>query len=180
MTKATAIKNLEQTQTSVTMFYQVGMSQPTSHLFEVTLHVSNWQEARLNLKMPVWTPGSYLVREYARHLQDFVAEDSSSQKSLVSHKVSKNHWQIITDKVSNITVIYRVYANDLTVRTNHLDATHGYFNPAALLMFIPGLTQQAITVKIVPPQKDWQVSTTLTTVAGENNTYLAQDFDTLV
>ena len=180
MTEATAIKNLEKTQTTGTMFYIVGMSQPTSHLFEVTLHISSWQKDRLDLKMPVWTPGSYLVREYARHLQDFVAQDSSSQKPLVSRKVSKNHWQIVTENISKITVTYRVYANDLTVRTNHLDATHGYFNPAALLMFIPELTQQQIKVKIVPPQADWQISTTLTSVAGENNTYIAQDFDTLV
>ncbi len=180
MTEATAIQNLEETHARTTMFYKVGMSQPTSHLFEVTLRLSNWQQDRLNLKMPVWTPGSYLVREYARHLQDFVAEDSSSQKSLLSHKVSKNHWQIVTENISCITVNYRVYANDLTVRTNHLDDTHGYFNPAALFMFIPGLTQQPITVKIVTPQEDWQVTTTLTPVKGEKNTYIAQDFDTLV
>ncbi len=180
MTEATAIQNLEETHARTTMFYKVGMSQPTSHLFEVTLRLSNWQEDRLNLKMPVWTPGSYLVREYARHLQDFTAEDSSSQKSLLSHKVSKNHWQIVTENISCITVNYRVYANDLTVRTNHLDDTHGYFNPAALFMFIPGLTQQPITVQIVTPQEDWQVTTILTPVKGEKNTYIAQDFDTLV
>ena len=180
MTEATAIKNSEKIQTNATMFYQVEMSQPTSHLFEVTLRISNWQETQLDLKMPVWTPGSYLVREYARHVQDFAAEDSSSQKSLVSRKISKNHWQIVTENVSEIIVSYRVYANDLTVRTNHLDATHGYFNPAALFMFVPGLTQESITIKIVPPQEDWQVSTTLTPVAEEENTYIAQDFDTLV
>ena len=180
MTEATAIKNLEEISTAINMFYKVGMSQPTSHLFEVTLRLVNWQEKRLNLKMPVWTPGSYLVREYARHLQDFVAKDSSSHKSLVSHKVSKNHWQIVTENISEITVNYRIYANDLTVRTNHLDATHGYFNPAALLMFIPGLTQQQIKVKIITPLEDWQVTTTLTPVAEEENTYIAQDFDTLV
>jgi len=180
MKEATAIENPEKIQAETTMFYQVEMSQPTSHLFEVTLHLDNWQEEQLNLKMPVWTPGSYLVREYARHLQDFVAEDSSSKKSLSSQKISKNHWQIVTENISKITVKYRVYANDLTVRTNHLDSTHGYFNPAALLMFIPGLTNQPITVKIVTPQADWQVTTTLPEVTGETNTYIAQDFDTLV
>ena len=180
MTESTALKNLEEIQSKTKMFYQVGMSQPTSHLFEVTLRFDNWQEDRLNLKMPVWTPGSYLVREYSRHLQDFAAEDGSSQKSLVSYKVSKNHWQIVTENISEIIVNYRVYANDLTVRTNHLDATHGYFNPAALLMFVPGLTKQPITVKIAIPQTDWQVTTTLPEVAGATNTYVAQDFDTLV
>ncbi|ELS02220.1 putative protease with the C-terminal PDZ domain [Xenococcus sp. PCC 7305] len=180
MTESTAIKSPESTKINTNILYQVGMSQPTSHLFEVTLNLTNWQKDRLDLKMPVWTPGSYLVREYARHLQDFSAEDSSSQQYLSSKKLSKNHWQIDTKDSSDITINYRVYANDLTVRTNHLDATHGYFNPAALLMFIPGFTDKPITVKIVPTQADWQISTTLPSVPKATNTYLAQDFDTLV
>lgn len=51
--------------------YSVAMPNPESHLFEVTLRVQGWSESVMDLKMPVWTPGSYLVREYAKHLQDF-------------------------------------------------------------------------------------------------------------
>ena len=178
MTEATAIRQPKPTSQTANLSYQVAMSQPASHLFEVTLHLSNWQSATLDLKMPVWTPGSYLVREYARHLQDFKA--TSSQGDLSSHKLSKNHWQVATADVSEVKVSYRVYANELTVRTNHLDTTHGYFNGAALFFFVPGLEQQPIEVKIVPPQSDWQVSTTLPQIEGETNTYVAQDFDTLV
>ena len=179
MTEATATRQPSSTVTAPKIFYQVSMSQPTSHLFEVCLQVTNWQGAELNLKMPVWTPGSYLVREYARHVQDFVAEESNSQKTLASRKISKNHWQIKTANSSDITVRYRVFANDLTVRTNHLDANHCYFNGAALCFFIPGWDKQPITIKIVPPA-DWQVTTTLPKIAGETNTFTARDFDTLV
>jgi len=178
MTEATAIRQPKPTSQTANLSYQVAMSQPASHLFEVTLHLSNWQSATLDLKMPVWTPGSYLVREYARHLQDFKA--TSSQGDLSSHKLSKNHWQVATAGVSEVKVSYQIYANELTVRTNHLDTTHGYFNGAALFFFVPGLEQQPIEVKIVPPQSDWQVSTTLPQIEGETNTYVAQDFDTLV
>ena len=178
MTEATAIRQPKPTSQTANLSYQVAMSQPASHLFEVTLHLSNWQSATLDLKMPVWTPGSYLVREYARHLQDFKV--TSSQGDLSSQKLSKNHWQVATAGVSEVKVSYRVYANELTVRTNHLDTTHGYFNGAALFFFVPGLEQQPIEVKIVPPQSDWQVSTTLPQIEGETNTYVAQDFDTLV
>ena len=66
------------------IFYQVSMSQPTSHLFEVTITIDNWQERQLNLKMPVWTPGSYLVREYSRNLQDFTAQNSQNKTRLIS------------------------------------------------------------------------------------------------
>ncbi|MBE9168379.1 M61 family metallopeptidase [Pleurocapsales cyanobacterium LEGE 06147] len=180
MTEATATRQQYPNTKQVTIFYQIAMPQPVSHLFEVTLQISNWQAPILDLKMPVWTPGSYLVREYAKHLQDFVAEDSSSKKSLSSCKVSKNHWQVKTDSFSEITVRYRIFANELTVRTNHLDATHGYFNGAALFLFIPGWEKRSVKVKIVPPRSDWQVTTTLPTVAGEENTFEAKDFDTLV
>lgn len=178
MTEATAIRHPKPTSTKASLSYQVSMSQPASHLFEVTLQVSNWQSAILDLKMPVWTPGSYLVREYARHLQDFQATGGNSDLS--SRKLSKNHWQISTTGVSEIKVSYRIYANDLTVRTNHLDSTHGYFNGAAIFFLVPGLEQQPIEVEIIPPQSDWQVSTTLPRLPGETNTFLAQDFDTLV
>ena len=180
MTQAlNSVKSSQDTNT-VTMFYRVGMSQPASHLFEVTLQVTNWQQDVLKLIMPVWTPGSYLVREYARHVQDFVAHDSETQQPLKSNKVSKNHWEIVTGNSPSITVKYRVFANDLTVRTNHLDRTHGYFNGAALFMFIPDFQQQPITVEILPPNEDWQISTTLTPVDDKPNTFRAPDFDTLV
>ncbi len=179
MTEATAIPKPQPISKAATLFYQVAMSQPASHLFEVTLKVRNWQSTTLDLKMPVWTPGSYLVREYAKHVQDFVAHNSDGQ-ILASKKNSKNHWQIETKNCSEVTVSYRIFANELTVRTNHLDSTHGFFNGAALFFFVTGLEKQPIKIKIVPPQSDWQVTTTLPKVEGEANTFIAQDFDTLV
>ena len=180
MTGTTAIRQSSLTTNQVEIFYQVAMPQPQFHLFEVTLKVNNWHKRELDLKMPVWTPGSYLVREYAKQVQDFIAEDRNSKKSLLSHKVAKNHWQIDTKNCSNLTVTYRVFANELTVRTNHLDTTHGYFNGAALFFFIPGLEEQAVQVKIVPPQPGWQVITTLDSPREQENTFIAKDFDTLV
>ncbi|PSO86741.1 MAG: peptidase M61 [Cyanobacteria bacterium QS_3_48_167] len=178
MTEATAIRQQETTQTTPTIHYQVAMSQPESHLFEVTLQVKGWQTSALDLKMPAWTPGSYLVREYARQVQDFFAEARDGQP-LSSRKLSKNHWQIDTESASEITVRYRVFANELSVRTNHLDASHGYFNGAALFFFISGLEQHPIQVTIVPPKPDWHVTTPLPPV-GEIHTFEAKDFDTLV
>ena len=180
MTEATAIRQPKSIDITPHIFYQVAMSKPASHLFEVSLQVQNWQELVLDLKMPVWTPGSYLVREYARHVQDFQAESSSDKTALSSQKTSKNHWQISTSNCTEVTINYRVFANELTVRTNHLDTTHGYFNGAALFFFIPGWEKQAIQVKIIPPYSDWQVTTTLPVVDKEANLFEAPDFDTLV
>lgn len=179
MTEATAIRPANLSNTAPAIHYQVAMPQPESHLFEVELRVENWQNAVLDLKMPVWTPGSYLVREYSKHLQNF-SSTSSDGESLNWQKLSKNHWQLQTAGRSEITVRYRIFANELTVRTNHLDSTHGYFNGAALFFFIPGLEQQPIRVKIVPPRPDWRVTTPLPQVSEEANTFYATDFDTLV
>ena len=180
MTKATAIKEIDRTKTTPTIFYQVAMPNPASHLFEVTLQVKGWSAAKLDLRMPVWTPGSYLVREYTRHLQDFSAFCGETERVLSTSKQSKNHWQINTENVSEITVFYRIFANNLTVRTNHLDATHGYFNGAALFFSVSGWEKSAIAVKIILPQSDWKISTALPLVQNETNTFKAKDFDTLV
>lgn len=179
-------RDLREQVTAPTINYSVAMPNPESHLFEVTLRVQGWSAPVLDLKMPVWTPGSYLVREYAKHLQDFSSiagdslRDSFAARALSWHKISKNHWQVDTDSVSDVTVSYRIFANELTVRTNHLDRTHGYFNPAALCFFLPGFDRTCYTIKIVPPKPEWRVVTALPPVPGQENTFAAADFDTLV
>ncbi len=103
----------------------------------------------------------------------------SSDKALTWRKIGKNYWQIDTDGISQVTVKYRIFANELSVRTNHLDATHGYFNGAAIFFRIPEFDKQPIHINIqTPPQ--WQVTTTLPVVEKQKNTFVAADFDTLV
>lgn len=157
--------------------YRVAMPQPENHLFEVTLQIQDYSLPLLDLKLPVWTPGSYLVREYAKQLQDFSAK--AGEKALNWRKIAKNHWQIETT-ATEITIRYRIFAHELSVRTNHLDATHGYFNGAALFFRIPEFDKQPINVTITPPHLDWHVTTPLPAVAGQANTFVATDFDTLV
>jgi predicted metalloprotease with PDZ domain len=158
--------------------YLVAMPQPESHLFEVTLEVINHSSTILDLKMPVWTPGSYLVREYAKNLQYFAA--SAGDKPLPWRKISKNHWQVNTNGFSELTVSYRIFANELSVRTNHVDATHAYFNGAALFFRISGFESLPIEITVVPPRPDWRVTTSLRQVEKKDHTFRADDFDTLV
>jgi predicted metalloprotease with PDZ domain len=168
---------IDRDSTAVQIAYRIGMSQPQTHLFEVELRVSNWPNDRLDLKMPVWTPGSYLVREYARHVRDFQAQ-SLDRRALTVRKIAKNHWQIDRGQSNEIIISYRVFANELTVRTNHLDLTHGYFNPAALCYYIPGWENRPISIQIVTPNPDWKIATALPETAPQ--TFLSPDFDTLV
>ena len=170
---------LQKQVSSKMIVYQVKISDPSSHLFEVTLELDNWQKDTLDLKFPVWTPGSYLVREYSKHLQNFQAHTNKGEK-LPFVKITKNHWQVQTLKQSKIIISYQIYANELSVRTNHLDDSHGYFNGAALFFFIAGLESEPITLKIIPLQDNWHISTTLAPLAGHKNIFIAIDFDTLV
>ncbi len=159
------------------LVYEIAMPQPQTHLFEVKLIVRNWDRDLLDLKMPVWTPGSYLVREYAKQLQNFVALTGQGDR-LTTTKIAKHHWQIQTNHHNEITISYRMFANELTVRTNHLDATHGYFNPAALCFYVPGYEDCPIEITIVSPDPSWKVTTPLPQIRPQ--TYLAANFDTLV
>ena len=161
------------------LHYQVAMPEPASHLFEVTLTVQNWQAPSLNLKLPVWTPGSYLVREYAKQLQDLSVEDGNGSP-LPWQKQRKNHWQVQTSDTAEVTVRYRLFAHELTVRTNHLDITHGYFNPGATLMYVAGWEHTPITLTVTPPDPSWRVTTPLTPMSDSSHTFIATDFDTLV
>jgi predicted metalloprotease with PDZ domain len=157
--------------------YKIAMPQPQTHLFEIELTVCNWDGKLLDLKMPVWTPGSYLVREYAKQLQDLVALTDLGDR-LATTKIAKHYWQIQTNHHNEITVSYRMFANELTVRTNHLDATHGYFNPAALCFYVPGYEHCPIEITIVPTDPSWKITTPLPEISP--HTFLAADFDTLV
>ncbi len=154
--------------------YLVAMPQPENHLFHIQLTVKLDRSAEyLDLNLPVWSPGSYLVREYAKHLQDFAAVDGDRQV-LKWQKVSKNQWRVQGAEI--IQVSYKIFANELTVRTNHLDSTHGYFNGAATFMFSPDY-DPAFTVAIALPYQNWQIATALKPV-GEN-TFFAENFDVL-
>jgi predicted metalloprotease with PDZ domain len=179
MTEAVRIPNPAPPTVTPSLHYQVAMPNPASHLFEVTLNLQHWDAALLDLKLPVWTPGSYLVREYAKHLQKLSVEDSQGQ-ALPWQKVSKNHWQVeLEGDKDQINVHYQVFAHELSVRTNHLDSTHGFFNPGALLMYLPGFEQTEMRLTVIPPA-GWTVTTALPSAAGKPHTFIADTFDTLV
>lgn len=158
--------------------FKVSMPRPWTHLLQVEMRVANQNlPAQAELKMAVWTPGSYLVREYARHVQDFEVTDGGNRK-LEWRKINKNTWQVDTNGAKEIVAKYNVYANELTVRTNELNDEHAFFTPAALLMFPKGEISSPSTVK-VDPYGTWKIATGLPAVAGQPNTFRAANFDVL-
>jgi predicted metalloprotease with PDZ domain len=160
--------------------YTVAMTKPHTHLLEVEIRVrvaANLQVPNeSDLVMPVWTPGSYMIREFGRHVQDFAAD--SGGRALDWIKVNKDTWRVKTNGARQWRATYRVYANELTVRTNELNSDHAFWNNAALLMYPAGRLDAQSALRVVPPS-GWKVATGLPEVAGQPNTFHAENFDIL-
>jgi predicted metalloprotease with PDZ domain len=157
--------------------YTITMPAPHSHLFHVAVELDGLAGPHVDLVLPSWTPGSYMVREYARHVQAFAARAEGAGE-LPWCKLAKDTWRVESGGAERITVSYQVYANDLTVRTSHLDGTHGYFNGATVFMYVPGRTAEPLRLAVEPPP-GWIVTTGLEEDGGAT-TFRADDFDHLV
>lgn len=160
--------------------YQISMLRPHTHLYDVTLDIPNQDAETIDLALPVWTPGSYLVRDFARHVQRFAAIDAAGH-ALPWKKIDKTTWRIDTGGARHVTVSYQVYAFELTVRTSHLDGSHGYFNPANILLYRRNHEHEPCSVKVRTPA-GWQVTTGLPRDAASNGDWAifhAHDYDEL-
>jgi predicted metalloprotease with PDZ domain len=162
--------------------FTVSMSKPWTHLLEVEMRVRQREaKASTDLIMPVWTPGSYLVREFARHVQNFAAFDAGD-RTLGWIKTNKNTWRISTGGAREFRATYQVYANELSVRTNQLNSDHAFWNNAALLMYPDGSLDQPSILNVVP-YGDWKIATSLPStgqpLAGRHWAFRAENFDVL-
>ena len=153
--------------------YRVGMSRPHTHLYEVEAHFPAGAEV-VDAVLPVWTPGSYLVREYARHLQDVTCSDDRGAP-LPVERPDKRTFRVRTGG-RPCTFRYRVYAHELTVRTSHLDGSHGFFNGATLFLYQEALRDRPHHVQVDAPA-GWNVHVAL---PRADAAYAAKDYDALV
>lgn len=169
------------------MRYRVSAPEPHSHLFHVELELDRPGDAPV-LALPVWTPGSYLVREFARHVEAVSADDGAG-RTLPVERLDKQRFRVAARGAARAVVRYRVYANDLTVRTAHLDGSHGYFNGAALLLQAEDRAGEPHDLEVLAPP-GWRVATALDgphgafaegePPAGAPWTFRARDYDELV
>jgi len=166
---------------STDIAFTVSMPRPHTHLFEIDISIKKHgliiSPAEVLLVMPVWTPGSYLVREFERNVQDFAATDAAG-KPLKWEKVNKNTWRVQTNGSTDWHATYKVYANELSVRTSELNSGHGYWNNANLLMYPEGHLKSPSTIRVVAPDV-WKIATGLPGVPGQKNTFQAENFDVL-
>ena len=171
--------------------YHICPAAPAAHYYDVRCSVVAPDPAGQSFALPAWIPGSYLIRDFARHVVAIRAECDGEPVLLT--KLDKHTWQarpIASGKT--LSVIYRVYAWDLSVRGAHLDETHGFFNGTSVFLRVLGREAAPCQVEIQQPEgslyKDWRVATALLSAHGENGAagghgfgwYSAANYDELI
>jgi len=164
------------------LLYTVEAHDLHAHLFRVTLTIPE-PTAQQTVSLPVWIPGSYLVREFSKHLQHLSARQG--RRKLAVQQLDKCSWQIDAQPGQALELSYEVYAFDNSVRTAWLDARRGFFNGTSLCLRVHGQESQPHQLQLQPVkgQPGWQAATGLMPVKTDKKgfgLYQAADYDELV
>lgn len=166
--------------------YSITSHDLAAHLFHVTLTISNPDPNGQVVSLPVWIPGSYMVREFARNIIRIQAH--ANGKKIALKKLNKTSWQAAPcDANASLQISYEVYAWDLSVRAAHLDQSHGFFNGTSVFLQVHGQEQLAHVVDIQKPvdsaSRTWRVATSLPELKAKRygfGSYIARDYDDLI
>ena len=133
--------------------YRVELARPEDHLAAITVTVPCADAATggvVELTLPAWSPGSYLIRDYARFVRDVTATGDDGRHRAVT-KVDKATWHVAVDGARELAIGYRVYGHDLTVRTNHIDGSHAFLHSPAVFAHVPALRARPVEIVVEPP-----------------------------
>ena len=161
--------------------FRVESPDPRSHRYHLTLTIAR-PAARQTVSLPVWIPGSYLVREFARNLIHLRAEQGG--KAVALRQTSKCAWQIACKRGEELVLRYEIVASDRSVRTAWLDATRGFFNATSLCLRVHGQEDVPHVLQVLRPPTcpDWQLATALMPLKAARHgfgSYRAAHYDEL-
>jgi predicted metalloprotease with PDZ domain len=164
--------------------YRIQPRHPEAHRFEVACTVADPDPSGQRFALPAWIPGSYMIREFAKHVVAIHAESRGVPVKLA--KTDKHTWRAAPCG-GPLTVTAEVYAWDLSVRGAHLDTTHGFFNGTAVFLQVAGKEERPCEVEIAPPPGRrygaWRVATSLARAGARPfgfGAYIADDYDELI
>lgn len=164
--------------------YSVRPLNPAAHLFEVRLTVAKPDSEGQTFAMPAWIPGSYMIRDYARHVVAIRAEADGVGLSV--RKLDKSRWQTEPTERA-VTLTLEIYAHDESVRSAHLDRTHAYFNGPCVFPAVVGQEDVECEVEIaatdLPEARNWRVATSMNRAGAELygfGNYAASDYAELI
>ncbi len=170
----------------MTIRYAVRPADPGAHLFHVTVSLEQPDSQGQCFALPAWNPGSYMIREFARHIVRLTA--LAGGRKLRVEKLDKHTWRCARTNEKELTLAYEIYAFDLSVRAAYLDPEQALFNGAALFLAPAGREREDCRLDIFPPPgaraANWRLITGLAaargTRLGECGTYLARDYEELI
>ena len=168
--------------TQAPVHYRIEAADPHARLFTVTLTVAHPQEQQ-ELSLPVWIPGSYLVREFSKNLQRLTAQQG--RRAVPLAQLDKHRWQADCSSDRPLVLTYEVCAYDTSVRTAWLDASRGFFNGTSLCLRVHGHEDALHTLDIASNEATahWSVATGLAPQAIDKKgfgVYGASGYDELV
>jgi len=165
--------------------YTIHAADLDGHRYDVTLRIANPNPAGQVLRMPAWIPGSYLIRDFSKHIESIAAFSvtGAAEKELHLERIDNDTWKLPAVAADTIIEVRTtVYAFDTSVRTAYLDSERGFFNPTSLCLAVEGQTHLP-TALAIAPMGTWSVQTTLSRVktdAAGFGFYLAPNYDTLL
>lgn len=160
--------------------YHIDARDTHAHLFHIRLTVAQ-PTALQRLRLPVWIPGSYMVREFSRHLFNLRAHQGTRPCTLTQH--DKAGWEVACEGRTALTLTYSVYAFDTSVRTAFLGAHRGFFNSTSLCLQVEGRTAEPHQLRLTDLPAGWEVATALPALKADRRgrgTYQAADYDELI
>jgi len=164
--------------------YNIVPSNPQAHLFTITCTVSKPEKDGQYLSMPSWIPGSYMIRDFAKNIVTIQA--SCAGEDVAMQKLDKQSWRCEPCE-GPLTIVYEVYAWDLSVRTAHLDITHAYFNGTSVFLAVQGQELKPCSVNILQPvgerYQHWKVATAMVNDGAKLHgfgQYRAENYDELI
>lgn len=162
--------------------YWLRIPQPSSRYAEIEMIIDSKGADTIALGLPVWAPGSYMIREFSRNLDQFQANDAESGSQLMWRKYRKNAWVVRTTGTMRIRVRYRVYANELSVRTSYIDQDQAALLGSSIFMWVEGQQEREHILRISLPNGWKQVATSLSRIEEDlqGQSFQASHYDELV
>jgi predicted metalloprotease with PDZ domain len=140
---------------SDSIHYRLAMPQPSSHLFVVTIIVDQVTEQAVDFQMPAWSPGRYVIYDFAHNVQEFRAQGDQNQP-LLFEKIDKQTWRVHTSGSHRVAIEYKVFANTLSGTFSQLNDQHANYNGASIYMYVVGMKDHPIDLDIEAPE-GWAV-----------------------
>ncbi len=160
------------------VLYTLTLDQPQTQMVSVSVLIGGVEGEHIDLMLPIWRPGRYVVMNQAQSIRDFKAF-GDQDKPLAVTKTDKATWRIALDGSKSVRAEYFVYCNSLGDRMRHVDDSHAFLDGASVFMYAPQTRDWQCRVRIVKP-RDWDIACGLETTPRRDNTLVAPDYDTLI